>query len=507
MPGSAGDWAVVGFSSDPIPDDPGVVAAQVEHIRGVAASLAAELQAMPTDGQVDAIRWESQDDGAPAEFKSIVKKLPRDLRLLHTRYQRVGEAMGTFEGELSRAKAQAQANLPLAVAAHRDILAAQNGVKQMQDFASQARHSAAVANAAAKPGTPPVAPAQWSGPDWPSQLGEAQRRFDNAQGQIQDAVRQFHRASATAASAVHSAGQDAIKNDDSFWGSIAHAVLSAAHWLSAHIPVRAISAILNKISAIVGIVALVFAFVPVIGDLVDVVLSAALITLALGVMACDVITQLNNAYEGTFSAKDFFTAMGLDVLNVALSSVGMRAALAARSAGQAAEAAAEETRTAEAALRSAKASSAVARHWSALQDRLVGFSTQGGRIRNWALDRVGFTAWAQRGASEARAALRSADDTEHLMAVRLAAKKAAQAAAEAGHRSAVLKGATVAGFGLAGVTGGTGAAEHSPNPAQWLESSGTELHDIWQWSDPSTGLESAGGRLQAHLATLPAPSR
>ncbi len=375
------DWGVVGYGDDPIHDDPGIVAAQVEHIKAVAADIAAQVASLPGDGQVDQIRWQSSASDAPDEFKQVVKKLPKDLGLLHTRYQKVGAAMDTFQHTLGRVKNQAHGNLPIALSAHNQIVQAQQGMQQMQDFQQQARQAADTANAHAAPGAPPVQPATWTGPDWSAQLSSAQQTFNHAKGQIDAAVNQFRLASSTAAQAVNAASQDSLKNDTSPWGDFVHIALAGAHWVATHVPLQAISAILNKISAIAGIVALIAMAVPFLGTAVAAVALYVGAAAAVGAMVADAITQLNNVYEGTFTWANFGVTMGLDALNVGLSIAGIGAfktLLAARGALATAETA---VKSADAVATSARAAETLASRANIVDGTIQRWATTGSRLR------------------------------------------------------------------------------------------------------------------------------
>lgn len=228
-------WAVVGYGDDPIPDDPAVVTAQVEHIRAVAADLAAAVGSLPTAGQLDAVEWRSEASAAPDRFKAVVRALPEDLTRLHIRYARVGEAMARFGDALIRAKAHARANLAVAEAAERQIEAAKVGVAQMREHVSQAAATVARLSSGSSPAGPPT---PWTGPDWNAALAESERRLATARAEVDAAVRAFRLASAEAARAVAAASHDGLQNRRDLWGSIGHCVLSADHWVDAHVPLR-----------------------------------------------------------------------------------------------------------------------------------------------------------------------------------------------------------------------------------------------------------------------------
>jgi hypothetical protein len=216
--GSA-DWQVVGYPDDPIPDDPGVVATQIAHLRTVAGNISTQVAALPQSGQVDALVWRSQNNDAPAQFRNLATQLPHDLNLLRTRYVKVADALDDFQPVLAQTKGEAQANLTVAVAAHQDMQAAQAGVTQMNDFNYQAQQAAANHNQNLHPGQSPVQPAPWSGPDYPAVLTDATTRYNRAKGNIDAAVQRFHGASQTAADRVNSASDDSLKNQSSgLWG-------------------------------------------------------------------------------------------------------------------------------------------------------------------------------------------------------------------------------------------------------------------------------------------------
>jgi hypothetical protein len=215
--GSAG-WQVVGYPDDPIPDDPGVVATQIAHLRSVAANIATQVAALPQSGQVDALVWSSQNNDAPQQFRKLASQLPQDLDQLRTRYVKVANALDQFHPVLVQTQGQARANLTVALAAHQDMQAAQTGVQQMNDFQYQAQQAAANQNRDLPAGKPPVQPATWTGPNYPAMLTDATTRFNNAKGQIDLAVQHFNGASQTAADQVNSASNDGLKNQSSGWG-------------------------------------------------------------------------------------------------------------------------------------------------------------------------------------------------------------------------------------------------------------------------------------------------
>jgi hypothetical protein len=307
------DWGKAGYpSGNPIPDDPGIVLSQVESIRAVAAALAAELEAMPSDGKVDSIVWESTSSDAPEEFRAVLKKLPRDLGLLHTRYTRVGDAMATFQQSLASAKALADNNVGPAARAYDDIEAAQHSISLANEANCQAQQAAAAANAHLAPGQVPASPHLCAVAPYHVQLQDAQRRYNNAKASIDQAVQRFHQASQTAAGAVNAASHDGLKNDNSWWGTFVNAVESAGHWVEEHVPLKAISGILGKIA----LVCAALSIIPGIGEVALAVAGAALLSSLVLSTACDVLSSLNDCYEGTFTWGGDGAELGIDLFSL-----------------------------------------------------------------------------------------------------------------------------------------------------------------------------------------------
>lgn len=323
---SPANWQIVGYSDDPIPDDPGVVASQIDHIRSVAAAIGAQVDALPGSGSIDALVWRSQDHDTSEQFRQKVAELPNDLSQLQTRYVKVANALEDFHSVLTQTKGQAQAHLTLAIAAHQDIQNAQNGVQQMNDHNQQAQHLASVHNQQLKPGETPAQPAPWTGPDYPALLADAQRRFNTAKGNIDAAVTHFRTGSATAAGHVNNASNDGLKNkshglfgsighffssvgsDIAHWaGDAWHGIEKGCHWIATHVPLKAISALLGKIALVLT----VLSFIPVIGQVADVLATAC----AVGMLLCDAISAINDAYEGDFTWQDGL-GLGLDAVGV-----------------------------------------------------------------------------------------------------------------------------------------------------------------------------------------------
>ena len=503
----ASDWAIVGYGDDPIPDDPGIVAAQVEHIKAVAADIAAQVAALPGDGQVNQIRWQSSAGDAPDEFKQVVKKLPKDLDLLHTRYQKVGAAMDTFQHTLVRVKSQADGNLPIAVGAHQQMLQAQQGIQQMQDFQRQAQQAADTASAHAAPGAPPAQPATWTGPDWSAQLSSAQQTFNHAKGQIDDAVNHFRSASSTAAQAVNAASQDSLKNDTSIWGDITHVILSGAHWVATHVPLQAISAVLNKISAIAGIVALVASVIPVIGDAVAAVALAVGAAAAVGAFIADGITQLNNVYEGTFSWSNCAITMGLDALNVGLSIAGIGAFRSMLAAKGALETASTAVKSADAAATSARAAETMASRAASVDSTIQRWATTGSWLRRIPVRLIfGDPSTLDSAATASASRLAAASAASQAAQAQLRAAEAAQTLARTQLSSVATTSARVGVAGLAGGTGGLGWTEQSANPISWVSKTPSEISHLAHWDDDPTGSHamSVGSQLVAQPIKVPA---
>jgi hypothetical protein len=513
---SGGLWSVVGYGDDPIPDDPGIVAAQVAHIRAVAADIKAQVDALPTDGAIDEVPWESET-GAPSEFKAVCKKLPKDLDKLRTRYAKVGDAMAEFQVWLANTKGQAQDNLTIATAAHNEIVAAQAGVAQMKDFSAQAQSQASRQNAAAKPGTPPVTPAPWTGPDYGAQLSQAQATFNQAKATIDHAVTQFHQASQTAAQAVSAASNDSLKNDTSLFGSIVNAVESFGHWVASNVPLSAISGILTKIAAVAGILSLIPGLGLIFGSIALAAASLAFV--------CDLINTINDAYEGDLSWHDALT-LGIDLVSVVASGVAVGAEVASRGAEAAAEAAKASSTSADAAAQAATTAKVDAQA-AADADQQALANIRGGNILQRAVSRVtGATGRAETALENSQDTLASAQNAEMRA---LDAARTAQAAKQATHTIAVGAKATALNANLLSNVVGAGGlvnsigGEHVVSPAvaigmalpmaqgpgvavSMVRSTSLEVRQLLQGSEDPTGKAAAatGAALKAQPIPVPA---
>jgi len=131
-------WPLVGHPSHPVPDDPDVISRQVDHLRAVARAIQTQAERL-TDVNPDRVRWDSD---AADGFRRVVNKLPHDLKALQTRYERVATAMDSYNRTVRNARAQAEDGLAKAEAAADHVEQAQQGVRQISDFASQAEQAA-----------------------------------------------------------------------------------------------------------------------------------------------------------------------------------------------------------------------------------------------------------------------------------------------------------------------------------------------------------------------------
>jgi hypothetical protein len=494
----ADNWSVVGYGSDPIPDDPLIVLMQVDHINAVAQDLAQQVASLPGDGRIDAIPWQSET-GIPGQFKEVVKKLPGDLDKLRARYEKVGAAVGDFQVTLANARAQARDNLTKAVAANNDIVAARAGVKQMNDFADQARQQAATQNSSAPAGTPPVDPQKWTGPPYDARLAAAQTAFGAAKGLIDDAVRQFHDASKTAAGAVNAASHDDLKNDTSILGSAVHAVEAGAHWVSQHFPLEAVAGLLNKISA----VAAALSFIPAIGEIAGAIALVA----AAGALVCDVLTAINAAYEGDLGWNNAIS-IGLDVVSVALGVADIPIGAEAKDAAKAADTASASAREADSAAEAATASRTAADAKVAAKSAKLEELTTGNRLKTGLWSFFGRTGRAETALAKSSGELAQAQAAEAQALTAANAARSQSFTADAAAQSAKevdnnvkLAGLVTGGASVADsmVSEGYGADLVAPFPISLVRTTSIEVIHLARWNDDPVGsaAQSAGSKIVA----------
>jgi len=302
-------WAVVGLPDDPIPDNPSTVAEQIQHLRNVATTIKAQLDRLPNECTINMLDWESD---AAEGFKEVVKALPPDLAALQRRYERVAEALETFNEELKKAKEMLACQLTEAERAQADLEEATAGVQVMRRHNEDAQYIADSVNMSAPPGTPPVSPEPWRGPDFEANLRDAEARLSVARYGVGVTVESFHKHCQTAAAAIDVANNDDLKNDESWFGDAKRGAHVVAGWVN----LEDVSLVLAVLGAAAGLVALFVAgpFLAVAG----VVLGGLAIL-------CDMVIQFDKAHTGTFTWTDFGKTMALDTLGFVFGVKGLRA--------------------------------------------------------------------------------------------------------------------------------------------------------------------------------------
>lgn len=328
-------WDVVDRKGHPIPDDPGVIGAQVDHLRAVARTIQTQVDRMTN---CDAgLVWESD---AADGFRKVVKKLPTDLNALRTRYNQVANALGEFNTVVRNTRAQAEDGLAKAEAASNELAQAQAGVNQMKSFNQQAQQMANQANQGAPPGTTPIQPQAWTGPNYDAQLTNAQEALQRAKNQVDEAVKQFRAAAKSAAHAVGSAIDDPLKDDTSLWGKVKRTVKKGANWAAENLPLEAIAKWAGTIAAVLGVLSLI----PFLSFL-------AIPALVLGGVAllADAALMINKGAKGEELTAGDWATLAIDVVSVATGVGALRLAGTARAARGAAEVSEAGARTATAA--------------------------------------------------------------------------------------------------------------------------------------------------------------
>lgn len=279
-----------------------------------------------------------------------------------------------------------------------------------------------------------------------------------------------------------------------------------AHWLATHVPLKAISSLLNKISGVLAIAALVVSIIPGVGDIVGAALATAVLYLSVASFVCDAIAAENDMYEGNLDLKTFAFTMGADALAVVLSKVGVGAAGDDLAKYGADEAAKEASLAAGRGWKVAASQLSDSERAAAAQEAKVVSANRGNPIKQVTLRVLGYTGRQERRLADLRNAAADAEDFEHeaWTAWQARAEAASQAHAEFRQAQALARGVTAAGVVFSGqvVSSQEGG---SWSPTTWASSTSEQAQDVFgHWADSDVRAESTGAQLRAHTVTLPA---
>ncbi|HET9059735.1 MAG TPA: hypothetical protein VFN61_07425, partial [Acidimicrobiales bacterium] len=288
-------------------------------------------------------------------------------------------------------------------------------------------------------------------------------------------------------------------NDTSIWGDIVDSVEGACHWAADHVPLQAISALLNKISAVAGLLSLLP--IPIFQEVCALVAAGA----ALGTFVTDAMNQGNDAYLGDFSWVNFGETMGLDALNVGLSFASLGAMREVEEAEVVTKQASEVSMEAEASYKVAVANTTTAAETASRWQSVVQW-TSSGRLPA-RLVKLPFRLVAQSHLDPALMELgaRQADEAQALSHV-TEANEALKAAQEGEHEAA-LKALRVGVASEVVSLGNVAFSEKSLDPRYVVVTSTQYESDHLHHGDPGSRAEWLGASLVGHTITLPATHR
>lgn len=242
------DWSPLA-GSDPIPGDPPAVGGLVERLDATTEVIREQTARMQG---IDAQSfWEGE---AAEQFANHQKELPGLLDNLVERYARVSAALSAYHPSLDEAQVMARQALTRARAAEADIAQAERGLDQMEQQADDARLRADQQNVTRPPGTPPVEPEPWAGPNWDGALSTAQADMDAARRLLDDARELRDEAVQRAAGEIEEAIDDDLKNESGFFAALKR---GAGDFVDAF-PVEEFAQVMSVVSGVLAIAALAF---------------------------------------------------------------------------------------------------------------------------------------------------------------------------------------------------------------------------------------------------------
>ena len=235
--------------SDPVPGDPAAVAGLVHRLDATAEVMRDQTERMRG---IDAKSfWEGE---AAEQFARHQEELPPLLDRLVERYARVSAALAAYHPSLDEAQAMARQALARARVAEADITTAERGLEAMEQHAQDARLRADQQTATSPPGSPPVEPEPWAGPNWDAALVEAKADMDAARRLLDDAKELRDEAAQRATGEIDAAIDDDLKNEVGFFVALrrgAGAIVEA-------LPVEEFAQVMGVVAGVLAIAALAF---------------------------------------------------------------------------------------------------------------------------------------------------------------------------------------------------------------------------------------------------------
>ncbi|MFC8597676.1 polymorphic toxin-type HINT domain-containing protein [Isoptericola sp. NPDC057191] len=278
------DWSPVGLDSDPTPGDPVLVLAGGQDYLEVAGSIDDAAGAM---ARLDVAGTISQAVDALMETKEDTIS---EIRRAHSRYQATGEALVDYASALERVQAETLAALQRARQAKDAADSAAGSRERYQDLADSTTD--------AEEKREYQQHADRSGSD----AHDAQGQVAAARSDVESAVGDRDRAANDAVSRI----EDITSNDDlndSWWDDWGSKVVAA------------IADIADLVSTIAGLLAIVVAFIPVVGT----ALAGVLIVVAAVAAIVSALANLTLAATGERS----WAEAGIAIAGAALSVIGL----------------------------------------------------------------------------------------------------------------------------------------------------------------------------------------
>ncbi|MFL6077417.1 MAG: putative T7SS-secreted protein [Mycobacteriales bacterium] len=335
------DWDPVA-GSDPTPGNAEALFNLSEKFKRIAATVEQQAEMLEQVNKDEF--WEGKSAEA---FEEKRKDAVEKLKLVHTRYQTVGEALHTFHTAVTGAQGQADDALDKAKTAKQERDQAQGHLSEAKNQASTDKKW----NEEHKD-QPQRKIDDNPGSAYARTIGDKNDEIAHYKKIVDQARTDFNNAASACVSAIDGTLNDELKNPHRGWFS------SAMHWVGSHIQAAAkwvvsqpifqeISKWVAKLAMVVGVLALCLSWVPILGQILDV----AALVLGAAALVCDLIKF---AAEPSLSGA---LTLGLDVVGLVTFGLG-RAAGAAGDLAREASAADKGVTEASEALSAAKAAKA-----------------------------------------------------------------------------------------------------------------------------------------------------
>jgi hypothetical protein len=300
------DWDPVD-SSDPTPGNAEALFNLSEKFKRIAATIAQQAEMLEQVNNKE--YWEGKSAEA---FEEKRKDAVEKLKLVHTRYQTVGEALHTFHTTVVSTQGSAD-----------DALEKAKLAKQQRDQAQGHLNDAKTSAANDKKWNeehkdqPPRKIDDHPGGSYQKIVGDKNDEISHYQGVVKQARSDFEHAAGACANAIDGTLNDDLKNPHRSWFSnamhwVGSKIQEGAKWLASQPIFQEISKWVAKAAMIVGVAALLLGWVPILGQILDV----AALVLGAAALVCDLVKF---AAEPSWGAA---LTLGLDVVGVATFGLG-----------------------------------------------------------------------------------------------------------------------------------------------------------------------------------------